>query len=342
MTNNTQEKYFEFALLLLIFIIGYALYVQIIPFINGILGAITLYILLRKYNFKLTNKLSATKAAWIITIIVTLFVLIPLSLISWYVIDLIQGLKININDAYTMVTSLIKGIEDKLNISLMTDKSLSYISAKFSSFANYLLLGVNNFAVNLATAILVLFFLLLGGKSMEDYVAKTLPFNNQNKQEVIKKIYLIVRSNALGIPLLAILQGVIATIGYALCNINNPILLGFLTGFSSIIPVVGTMIVWIPVGILAYITGNTYGAIGLIVYGLVIISQCDNVIRLILQKKLANTHPLITIFGVIAGLPIFGFMGIIFGPLIVALFILFLDMFTHQYIINENKITNKK
>ena len=170
---------------------------------------------------------------------------------------------------------------------------------------------------------------------MELYIARLLPFSDENKHAVIKKLHLIVRSNAIGIPLLAIIQGLVATIGYMLCGVNNALLFGILTGFASIIPIVGTMIVWIPLVIGQYFDGSLLSTLGLALYGIVIISQCDNVIRLILQKRMANTHPLITIFGVIAGLPIFGFMGVIFGPLIVSMFLLFVDMFAKQYILGE-------
>ncbi|EJW89534.1 protein belonging to Uncharacterized protein family UPF0118, partial [gut metagenome] len=78
-------------------------------------------------------------------------------------------------------------------------------------------------------------------------------------------------------------------------------------------------------------------AIGILLFGSLVISQCDNLIRFILQKKMANTHPLITIFGVVIGIPLFGVMGIIFGPLIVSLFLLFLEMFRKEYLVETHE-----
>ena len=75
-------------------------------------------------------------------------------------------------------------------------------------------------------------------------------------------------------------------------------------------------------------------ALVLVAYGGIVVSQSDNLIRFILQKKMADIHPLITIFGVVAGLPIFGFMGVIFGPLLVSLFLLFLEMFRKEYLLD--------
>ena len=108
--------------------------------------------------------------------------------------------------------------------------------------------------------------------------------------------------------------------------------MAFLTGLCSVVPLVGTMIIWIPLCIYFAVLGLWGKAVGLLLFSAVFISQSDNLIRFILQKKLANTHPLITIFGVVAGLPMFGFMGIIFGPLLVSLFLLFIDMFRKEYL----------
>ena len=120
-----------------------------------------------------------------------------------------------------------------------------------------------------------------------------------------------------------------------MCGAPNPVFSAMLTAFASIIPLVGTALVWVPIYIYFLLTGNWVSALILLGYGGIVISQCDNLIRFMLQKKMANIHPLITIFGVVAGLPIFGFMGIIFGPLLVSLFLLFLDMFRKEYLLSE-------
>ena len=80
------------------------------------------------------------------------------------------------------------------------------------------------------------------------------------------------------------------------------------------------------------VTGDWFNAIGLAAYGSIIVSQLDNLIRFILQKRMADIHPLITIFGVVIGLSLFGFMGVIFGPLLLSLFFLFVEMFKREYL----------
>lgn len=230
---------------------------------------------------------------------------------------------------------MISIIEEKTGFDVLSEKNLSFIISQVSSIGHSIMTGVSDLIVNLAVAIMLLFFMLWEGDKMEQFISELLPFEENNKREVLQKIQLIVRSNAIGIPLLAIIQGFISLFGYLLCHAPNPVLTAMLTGFASIVPLVGTALVWVPVTAYFFIIGDWVHGLILLAYGGIIISQCDNLIRFILQKKMANIHPLITIFGVVAGLPIFGFMGIIFGPLLVSLFLLFLDMFRKEYLTNN-------
>ncbi|HXL01475.1 MAG TPA: AI-2E family transporter, partial [Dysgonamonadaceae bacterium] len=149
---------------------------------------------------------------------------------------------------------------------------------------------------------------------------------------------------AIGIPLLAIIQGMFAYGGYLFFGVSNALLYAVLTAFATILPIVGTTIVWLPLGISIMIGGDLRAGLGLIAYGFFVISTVDNVIRFILQKQLADIHPLITVFGVLIGIPMFGFWGVIFGPLLLSLFILFFNMYRHEYIpgsIAEPRVTTR-
>ena len=170
---------------------------------------------------------------------------------------------------------------------------------------------------------------------MERYVNELLPFNAANTQYVAHEINMIVRSNAIGIPLLAIIQGGVAMIGYWIFGAPNILFSGFLTGFASVVPMVGTALIWVPLAIYMALIGNRFQANGLAIFGALVISQLDNLIRFIIQKKMADIHPLITIFGVVIGLSLFGFMGVIFGPLLLSLFFLFVNMFKKGYLDGE-------
>ena len=336
-----KEQYWKYSLIIFIIGLGMLLFRQAQPFMTGILGGFTLYILLRNFSNWLQTKIKPLLAVWMITIGVTLFILIPVSLFSWAIVSQISGMHFDTQAIIQPAHQVIDIIEERTGFDLLSEKSLSFMVVQASSIGQKIMTGVSDLIVNLAVAIMLMFFMLWEGRKMEHYVSTIMPFEESNKREVLNKIQLMVRSNAIGIPLLAVIQGIISLGGYLLCDAPNPYLTALLTAFASIIPLVGTALIWIPVSIYFLIMGEWINALILLGYGGIIISQCDNLIRFLLQKKMANIHPLITIFGVVAGLPIFGFMGIIFGPLLVSLFLLFLDMFRKEYLLDGTEEEEK-
>ena len=191
---------------------------------------------------------------------------------------------------------------------------------------------ISNFIINVLVLILVLYFMLVGGRKMEDYIIDILPFNQRNKRDVLHEFHMVVKSNAIGVPLLAIIQGGIAMLGYYIFGAPEVILWGVVSCFATVIPVIGVAIVWIPLALYIGATGHWWMALGLSVYCIVIVANVDNLIRSVLQRKMADTHPLITIFGVVIGLSLFGFMGIIFGPLLLSIFVLCVQIFKAEYL----------
>jgi len=97
------------------------------------------------------------------------------------------------------------------------------------------------------------------------------------------------------------------------------------------IPFVGTALGVLPVTLLLYAQGNHVAAIGLLIYGIAVVGSTDNVFRMVVQRKLANLHPLITLIGVIIGVPLFGFIGLVFGPLLLSLFLLLVKIYKNEY-----------
>ena len=123
-----------------------------------------------------------------------------------------------------------------------------------------------------------------------------------------------------------------AYVGYLVFGVSSPLFWGVLTCFSTILPIVGTALVWLPLALYMGLDGNWGAGIGLAMYGGLVVTQIDNLVRMVMQKKMADTHPLVTIFGVFIGLSLFGFMGVIFGPLMLAMFIFCVNIFKRTYL----------
>ena len=331
---SVKEQYWRYSLIAIIIVLGIVLFQQITPFLGGLLGALTIYILVRKQMIRLTTKrkLKRSTAALLITTEAVFFFLIPISLVVWMLVDKLQNLNLDPQSIIAPIEEIAGIIKSKTGYDVLGSDTTSFIVSALPRIGQAVMGGISSFVINLFVLVFVLYFMLIGGIKMEAYVNAILPFNATNTEHVIHEINMIVRSNAIGIPLLAVIQGGVAMIGYFIFGAPNALLLGFLTCFATVIPMVGTGLIWFPVAVYMALTGDWPNAIGLAAYGGIIVSQLDNLIRFILQKKMADTHPLITIFGVVIGLSLFGFMGVIFGPLLLSLFFLFVDMFKREYL----------
>ena len=331
---SVKEQYRKYSLITIILGLGLLLFLKMTPFMGGILGACTIYIMVRDQMRYLTQKKKIRKSVTAIILLIEaiLCFLVPLSLAVWLLISKLQTVNVDTATFVDTITNLADWIRRKTEYDLLSKENISSIASILPGIGQFLMGGISSFAVNLFVLVFVLYFMLIGGTKMEQYIYELLPFSDSNKKHVMNEINMIVRANAIGIPLLAIIQGAIATLGYYLFDAPSALLFGFLTCFATVIPIVGTTLVWFPLAAYMAISGDWPHAIGLLLYCGLIVTNIDNLIRFILQKKMADTHPLITIFGVVIGLSLFGFMGVIFGPLLISIFILCVNIFKEQYL----------
>lgn len=255
-------------------------------------------------------------------------------------VNKLQGINLDPGSIIEPAKHIAQLVEEKTGYDLLVTDNLVKLAAWIPKIGQLLMEWISGFAVNIFVLIFVLYFMLVGGRKMEVYLDDILPFNKAHTQEVLHEIKMIVQSNAIGIPLLALIQGFVALVGYWIFGVPSAVLFGLLTCFATIIPIVGTMLIWVPIVIYLALSGSWGNAIGLAIYASIVVSQSDNLIRFVLQKKMADTHPLITIFGVVIGLSLFGFMGVIFGPLMLAIFILCVNMFKREYLDRKRTAKN--
>jgi len=177
----------------------------------------------------------------------------------------------------------------------------------------------------------ILYFLLTQAKQVENGISNWLPLNEQNSQLLRKDTNKLVLSNAIGIPLIALAQGIVGLIGYLIIGISEPWFWFAVTAITAMLPVVGAALAYIPLGLLQFANGDISKGVIVLLFGFIIIGSVDNVFRFWLNKKLGDIHPLITIFGVIIGVNLFGFIGIIFGPILISLFLLLIKVYSNEY-----------
>lgn len=332
--RSIKEQYWRYSLFVIILVLGVLILIELMPYIGGLLGAMTIYVLLRQQMRYLTvrRKWRRSLASSLLLVEAVVFFLIPLSGVVWMFVSKVQDFTLDPQMLLTPVRRIAEQIHQKTGYDLWQEENISSAVALLTRVGQAFLQGIFSFGVNIVMLLFILYFMLIGGTRMENYCRTLLPFNATVSRNVMSEIYMIVRSNAIGIPLIALVQGSIAYLGYVVCGVPSALFWGVVTCFATILPVIGTGLVWVPLAGYLAVDGRWGAGIGLMIYGVVVITQSDNVIRFVLQKKMADTHPVVTILGVLVGLPLFGFMGVIFGPLVLAMFVFFVHIFKRKYL----------
>lgn len=332
--QEKKEIRYKYILIGFLILLGLIIFKYTRPYMSGFLGAATLYVLMNGQQKFLTQKLKFKRSlsALLIMLEVLFFILIPLTGLTFLVIDTVSGISINPEAILRQFNEFVDTLEERLGFNIFTPANLAALPRAGSNILQALGNSVYSLVINVIVILFVLYYMLFNNDEFETAIREILPFKEENKQILAEETRLIIQANAVGIPLLAIIQGFFAYLGYLFFGVDNAILYAILTAFSTILPIVGTMIVWVPLGISLLVGGDYVNGVTLLIYGMFIIGGVDNVARFLLQKRLADIHPLITVFGVLIGLPMFGFWGVIFGPLLLSLFILFFNMFRHEYV----------
>lgn len=337
LSTNALKQIF---ILTIILVIGITLLWNLSFFISGALGAITLYILSRHLFKKLTQNFKWKR--WIAAMTIIIGYLVLLAIPFWIIVELLipkfAYLFQNSDQFIAKGQELIAMLKKYFPQISISQEQLQSIAQKAALIVPSILSATMSFLANLFTALFLLYFMFMGNEMMEKEVIRFMPMSNTNKDEFWTETRNMVISNAIGIPVLIICQCIVAIIGYMIFGVDQAIIWGILTGMASIIPVVGTMIIWVPLCIFMFATGDVGMAIGLTLYCAVVVSNIDNVLRFSILKKIGNVHPLITVFGVILGLNLFGIMGLIFGPLLITYFLLMIKIYRTEYNSKQNVI----
>lgn len=328
-----NERFRQIFFFLVLLALGILIFLQVQFLMPGVLGAVTLYVLNRKLHFKLIfqKKWNRYLSTSLLILINAIILLIPFGLATIFIIPKLQNFTDNANDLFQGVKEIIERISTMTGIELLSKENLGDIPKMVSSYLPDFLSTAANGFINITTMFFVLFFMLINAQKIETYLLKIIPLKPENKKLITTETKNIVTSYAIGIPVLAIAQGFASYIGYAIFDIKDPMLWGFVTCVSSVIPFVGTIIIWLPLSVFLFTGGQQSEALGLIVYCAIVVLNIDNLLRLYLLKAFANIHPLVTLFGVITGLKLFGFIGLIFGPLLVSYLLLMMRIYVNEF-----------
>ncbi len=317
------------------------LLIAMYPFINGFFGALIMYVLFSPfYKFLIKKKINRKVAALIVIIISICIILIPiiilLAIIAKELIPLVRDptvLESMLKETLNLISTSIEKIYPSLELSSFLESQGSQIKTLADSIWGILartVSGAGYFIVNVIIMYFTLYYLLIEKDTFKK-AAAIIPFSKKNSKILIQKFKDLTFSTVVVSGIIALIQGGLLTISFIIFGIKGAIFWGIIAVILSLIPVVGAPIIWFPASIILLLKGNYVGGIGILIFGF-ILSNIDNIIRPYLQKKVGNIHPLITLIGVFIGIYLFGFFGIIIGPLIITYVLLTLKMFKEDYL----------
>lgn len=333
MNTNKNETIRQLSFYAILIFLGIFLFLQLSSFLPALLGAITLYVLMRRpMNFLIKKKhWKKGLAATMLMLISFVVVMIPLSLMINVLYSKIGYAIQNSNQVIEAIKVYINHLEQTYHVELISDKNLQQAGTAIAEALPQIVGATFNSLVIVVILYFILYFLLVNGKEMEAWLYNKVPLKNENVHLIGKELNTLILSNALGIPMTALLQGILGAIGYWLLGVNDIPFWFAVTCITAVVPMVGSSLTFIPVAILLYAEGSGIKGTLMLVYGFGFMYTLDSVFRIAIQKRMGNVHPLITTFGVILGLKLFGFIGLVFGPILLSLFILLAKIYISEF-----------
>ena len=328
MRDLRHRQYFMVAAIILMWIM---IFTELRFFTDAFLGAALVYMVVRKLQKFLTARWHWNKS--VSSIFIILGTTIILAGISSLIISIVIS-RISSIDTRPLTEGYLT-LQEKLQSWTDTQLIPPDVSERISGFLINLIPTLFNstyvFVVNFFMMCFVLYFMLTEHSKFEQLVWDNLPLSEEALDMFKAETKNLIMSNVIGVPIMMVLQSIASIIGYMIFGIKEPVFWGLITGFFSVFPIIGTTLIWGPLGIAAIAQADYVTGIGIILYGAIIISNIDNLFRFMILKKMGNIHPLITVFGIIIGLGTMGVMGIVFGPLFLSLAILLVKIYKKEF-----------
>jgi predicted PurR-regulated permease PerM len=328
-TEKQRRNLLIISILALLFFILFGLR----EYLSAILGSIILYILfLPFYRWLTETKKWKTGLSSMLMILVSfVLIVLPFLFLSVLLTDKI----IYYTSHYQEILKLVEEFEDMTGFRLNDKATITSIATNLGSFLSNLfpslVTGALDVFIILGLMYFVMFYLQIHNRELNGMAFKYLPFTENTIQELTEELKASVNANVLGLGIISLVQAVLVGMGFLFFGIPDAFFWGLISFFAAFIPVLGTPLVWGPGGIYLIVMGETGKGVGLLIYGAVLVMNIDNVLRLYLAKRMGDTHPLITIIGVILGVPLFGILGLVIGPLMISYLLLLIKVYDQEY-----------
>ncbi len=323
---NSSIKYqtvFYGILILIVFTLSLLIFW---PFLVVLVLAAMLSVILAPVDKQIKSVVKSTNISALITILLlVVLIVVPLSFIGNQIINEAQDLYASLSSGSVVsidyITDKFEVVVQKYIPSFNFD-ARTYLTG-FSSWIvdrlGGIFSGTLDLAVKFILMLVALFYFLRDGKHFKENILLISPFPEDKDKVVIRSLKEAIRSVMLGSVIIAVIQGVLSGIGFYMFGVPNATLWGTVAGITSLIPGVGTGLVWIPAVIYLFFYGTGIAWILQMVWAVIFVGLIDNFLGPIILNKGINIHPILILFSILGGLQFFGPEGLLIGPLVISL-----------------------
>ena len=332
----------------------YFLYRVFAPFLSVLIWAIVLAVIFFPVFDRVCARLRGRRAAaaFITCLLILLLIVLPVTVLGVLVtqqsIALYQSIQENAG-SLSNVTAKLHELQSRPAVQRVTLLAQRWLGAKefdlqqflreaASSISRFLLdkgpsflRDVGKMVLDFFLIFITMFFLLRDGPMLMEIIRTSSPLPDAYESELIQKFQDVSYATFFGSLLTAAVHGGAASLLFLVLGLPAPLFWGAVVSLTSLVPIVGSALVWIPWAAYLMLAGQTTRGIVLLAVGGLVVSSIDNVLKPMIIQGRTDMHPLLVFFSVLGGLQAFGFLGILLGPLLVALFISFLNFYQVEF-----------
>ena len=307
-----------------------------------VLGAILALIVNPLYQL-LTKKMNKTLAAFLICILVLIIILAPGAFLvkslvkeSYLIyISVKQKLALGVfNDCENYFCNWIEELSSRPEFSEQVKNITRIVTNGVITKGSNLLVSLPRAIIHLFVIFFTLFYFLKDGEKFKEEIQRFIGLNNKAYNYVLMRLKKILSGVLFGYLLVAFIQGAFGALGFFIFGLPSPLFWGVVMGLFALVPMIGTGAIWLPASLFLLLDGvfqNSnpliFKGIGLLIYSIIFISSSDNLLRPKLMSGAADVHPIVILLGIIGGIALFGIVGVLIGPLVLALTIVLLEIF---------------
>jgi predicted PurR-regulated permease PerM len=315
----------------LVVVSGMLLVAAAAPLAGGLLGALVLAVLLEGPYRTLAARIGPGRAAGLLSIGASLLLFVPALLIGR-----VAWVELRNVDWERLGSAWSRGLASAGNLPAnwlgdVVPRLATSLTAAVGGVASWVAGGAAHNVLNLAVMFLCLYFVLRSGDTIWMRVQSILPFSLESTEKLGDELQQVTRATVLGTLVSAVLQGASMAVGFFIAGLPAPVLWGVVTVLASMVPVLGTALVWVPAVVTLALEHAGGPALAVVAFGWLVPSVIDKVTRATISRRHGNVHPVTTLLGSLIGIPIFGIVGLVVGPLMVAAFIELLDLYQREY-----------